>query len=141
MAHPDLDKLLSVLLAFAKQTLSKRGVFYPFGATLKVDGDLTMASSYDGRETPPAQEILLELTDNMRAQATVGEITAAGVCVDVRISRPGVSTKTDAIHCGLEHSSGELVDVYVPYRKSWLRGMQYDEVFASARDPKIFLKT
>ena len=99
-----------------------------------------MTSVYDGRETPPAQEILLALTDNMRAQAAVSEIAAAGVCVDVRISRPGASTKTDAIHCGLEHSSGESVDVYVPYRKSWFRGMQYDELFASVRDPKIFLK-
>ncbi len=67
MAHPDLDKVLGALLPFAKQTLSKRGAFYPFDATLKVDGNLTMTSAYDGRATPPTQEVLLTLTDNMRA--------------------------------------------------------------------------
>jgi hypothetical protein len=141
MAHPDLDQLMNAMMSFAQQTLSKRGAFCPFGATIKTSGEIAMAAASDGDEAPPSQQVSQILTDSLRAQASASEIKAAGVCVDVRVCRPGESVKTDAIHCGLEHATGESVDVYLPYRKRWFGRVEYDEIFASRRAPQIFVKS
>jgi len=141
MAHPELDQLMNAMMSFAQQALSKRGAFYAFGATIKTGGEIAMAAASDGNEAPPPQQVLQILTDSLRAQATAAEIRAAGVCVDVRVCRPGESAKTDAIHCGLEHAVGESVDVYLPYRKRWFGRVDYGEIFASRRAPQIFVQS
>jgi hypothetical protein len=131
---------MQAMTSFAQQMLSKRGAFYPFAATIKTNGEIVMAAATDGKRAPHPQELLQLLTDGLRAQATAGEIKAAGICVDVRVSRPGESAKTDAIQCGVEHVIGESVDVFVPYRKRWFGRVDYGEVFASARERQIFLQ-
>jgi len=40
MAHPDLDQLLNAVLPFAQQMLSKHGEFFPFGASMTIDGEI-----------------------------------------------------------------------------------------------------
>lgn len=139
MAHPELDQLLNAMLSFAQQTLSKRGAFHPFGATVKTDGEIAMAAALESSTVLPSPQLLQMLADGMRSQVAAGEVRAAGVCADVRALKPGETTKTDAIHCGLEHVTGESVDVFVPYRKRWFGRIEYGEIFASARALQIFL--
>jgi hypothetical protein len=127
------------MMSFAQQMLSKRGAFYPFGETIKKNGEIVMVGASDGSDAPSAPDLLQILTDSPRAQATTGEIKADGLCVDVRVCRPGESAKKDAIHCGLEHAVGESVDVYMPYRKRLFGRIEYGEIFASPRAPQIFV--
>jgi len=39
----------------------------------------------------------------------------------------------------LEENEGEAVNVFMPYRKRLLRGIEYGEIFASAADKSVFV--
>lgn len=138
MAHPDLDALLNPLLTFAQEQLSKRGAFFPFGASIQSDGQIAMAAGHTGDERPDAVAIIELLVKGFREQAATRTIRAAGLCIDMRVVPPGASEKTDAICAQLEHAEGQCVDVYLPYRKGLLGRYKFGEVFASPRDGRIF---
>src|ERR1700747_1558182 len=74
MAHPDLDQLLNALLPFARQQLSKRGEFYPFGASLNSNGEIVAAGVDDGREYPDSQSIIDLLKEGFRQDAVTGSL-------------------------------------------------------------------
>jgi hypothetical protein len=76
-----------------------------------------------------------------RQQAAAGAIRAAGVCLDVRVTLPNTSEKSDAICAQLEHAEGQCVDVYLPYKKGWLGRFTFGEVFATAGESRIFQAT
>ena len=42
MAHPELDQLLNFALEFAQKMLKEHGEFYPFGASMGMDGKISM---------------------------------------------------------------------------------------------------
>ncbi|MEZ4388048.1 MAG: hypothetical protein R3D98_10830 [Candidatus Krumholzibacteriia bacterium] len=139
MAHPDLDELLNALLPFAQEMLSKQGEFFPFGATMKSDGSIASAAGDAGGEHPPSQEVIDLLLSGFRDQASKGEIKAAGVCLHVRISPPGSGT-TDAVCARLEHSTGETVEVYLPYKKGMFGRLKFGKIFAGPGENQVFDK-
>ena len=141
MAHPELDQLLDSVLTFAQQMLKVHGEFYPFGESLDVTGKRAMDGAHTGSEHPPSQELIDLLVQAYAHRARSGELRAAAVCADVRVVPPGKVGKTDAISVGLEHQSGEAVNVFLPYQKGWFGRIRYGELFASARDPQFFLKS
>jgi hypothetical protein len=140
MVHPDLNELLNTLLPFAQQMLTKHGEFFPFGARVAVDGSVVHCGAHDGDEQPPSQRLIELLTQAFRQQASAGEIRAAGICFDVRITPPGQSQKTDAIQLALEHESGEVRDVFLPYRREVDGSLHYGELFAGERDAQFFTR-
>lgn len=58
MAHPDLNQLLNSLLPFAKRRLAEHGEFYPFGSTMKPDGEIVAVGVHDGDEHPLHRALL-----------------------------------------------------------------------------------
>jgi hypothetical protein len=138
MAHPDLDQLLSFAIEFAKKMLQKHGEFYPFGASMGADGKITMDGAATGEEKPPSQELLDLLTRSYAKRANNGELRAAAVCAAVRVPPPGSAATADAIQVGLEHSNGEAVMVFLPYKRGWFGNVRYGDLFASARDRQFF---
>ena len=40
MAHPDLERLFETLVSFSKELLTSQGEFYPWGATMDLNGVL-----------------------------------------------------------------------------------------------------
>ena len=138
MPHADLEELLNALLPFAQEMLGKHGEFYPFGASIDAKGEITAQAAEPGEENPDSQEVIGMLIAGMRAEAQRGEIRAAGICYDSRVVPPGKTEKTDAIACRLEHSNGEAVQTFVPYRKGFLGRYKYDELFATEGDQAIF---
>jgi hypothetical protein len=141
MAHPDLDQLLNVALEFAQKMLKQHGEFFPFGASMALDGKITMDGATTGKEKPPSQELLDLLSESYTERANKGELRAAAVCADVRVPPPGSEAKTDAIQVGLEHANGEAVTVFLPYQKGWFGRVRYGNLFASARDRQFFSGT
>jgi hypothetical protein len=137
MAHSDLDALVDYCIGFAKQQLSKHGSFHPFGASVKADGNPAADGILLDDEHPPAQKVIDTYTEIYQSQAKAGELRAAALCWDSRVSL-GDSPKTDAIAIGLEHSNGESVTVYLPYKKQLFRGYQYGELSPTRREPKFF---
>lgn len=134
----DLDSLLGSLLGFAQQTLNRYGEFYPFGAVLTTEGEVVLqGGQLIGTDRPPSQAIINLILDGVRSQANTGEIRAAGICYDVRMTLPD-GTATDAIDVSLEHRSGLSVLVSQPYAKRRLRGFEYRELIAQPGEPRIF---
>ncbi|HEX7929494.1 MAG TPA: hypothetical protein VF470_01110, partial [Sphingomicrobium sp.] len=78
MAHPDLDSLWNSLFPFAQQMLAKRGAFYPFGASIKADGQMVMNAADTGSEHPEPTEMLELLIAGFRREAAAGSVRAAG---------------------------------------------------------------
>jgi hypothetical protein len=139
MAREDLDNLLSSCIPFAQQMLAKHGTFFPFGATMSTNGEISLAAGYDDKPGIDAQEIIELTLDGFRAGAQSGDYQAIALCVDVRVDAPDGSGKTDAIRVTLEENGGEALNVFMPYRKRMLRGVSYGEIFASAADHSVFV--
>ena len=85
MAHPDLDQLLNVALEFAQKMLKQHREFFPFGASMALDGKITMDGATTGKKKPPSQELLDLLSESYTKRANAGELRAAAVCADVRV--------------------------------------------------------
>lgn len=139
MAHPELDALFDTLLTFAKTMLREYGEFYPFGAVMTSGGEIRqVGAKMEGDDHPPSQPLIDLLTESFKKQAKKGGLRAAGICYDVLTVPPGEVQKRDAICCGLEHYSGETVDVFVPYVKKAGGEIEYGEIFAAKRTGSFF---
>jgi hypothetical protein len=109
MAHPDLDKLLNVLLAMAERLLKNQGEFYPIGAVMLPDGEIRhVGATIEGNDRPQSQSLIDLLTERFQKEAIKGNLRAAGISYDVRTTPPGRHQKQDAICCSLEHCFGQL---------------------------------
>ena len=139
MAHPDLDRLVDFCVKFAQDQLKKRGAFYPFAATVWPSGELTPLAIYSGDDSPKPQALIDEFTELLKNLAQSGEAHATALCYDSRVSTAGnQSEKKDAIAVSLEHSNGEAVIVYLPYRKKLFGGYNYDSIIGVAGGRKFF---
>lgn len=139
MAHPDLNALKDALLPVAKRMLAEHGEFFPYGAFMKLNGEIVDCSADDEDEHPPSKRLIDVLTEDFRQRAARGEIRAAGICSDVRVARPGQTEKNDAVHFALEHQSGEALDVFLPYNLDSSNEVVYGELFATQRTKQFFV--
>jgi hypothetical protein len=141
MAHPELDALFNTLLPFAKTMLREYGEFYPFGAIMCSNGEIRqVGAKIEDNDHPPSEDLIDLLSESFEKQAANGELRAAGICYDALTVPPGEDRKRDAICCGLEHYSGENVDVFVPYIRAADGNVKYDEAFAAKRGARFFLE-
>jgi hypothetical protein len=118
--------------------LAKQRTFYPFGASMRSDGEIAMAAGYLGEDSPEPVAIIDLLVQGFQEEAAAGAIRAAGICIDMRVVPPGGTEKTDAICAQLEHAEGDCVDVYLPYKKGWLGRFKFGQIFAASRDARVF---
>ena len=139
MAHTDLDALLNALLPFARQMLAKYGEFHPFGASMNHKGEVSITAAHTDQEHPASNELIELLEAGLRQAAEKGEIRAAGICLNVRVSPPGETKTVDAVHARLEHKSGQAANVFLPYRRGFLGSMKYGKLFAAKGTPLIFV--
>ena len=139
MAHPDLNLLKDAVLPVAKQLLSEYGEFFPYGAFMKLNGEVVDCSVSEAEERPPSTTLIKILTEDFQRRAAKGEIRAAGICCDVRVARPSQAEKSDAVQFALEHANGEALDVFLPYDLDSSGEVLYGELFATCRDKQFFL--
>lgn len=131
MASTDLNKLFKSALSFAETMLAKKDEFIPFGVSMDNEGEVTLVSGDVGSEHPASKDVIKLLQSSFQKSACEGAIRAAGVCVDVRVVPPGQERKTDAICVRLAHTSGESVEVFVPYAEQSRHKYVYGNTFAS----------
>ena len=113
------------------EMLAKHGEFFPFGGYMDVGGGIAHVGGWTGEEQPPSQDVIDVTVRGLCQQAELREIRAAAICLDVRTTPPGQTEKTDAISVRLEHSNGEAVDVFLPYRKRPSGEYEYGELYAA----------
>jgi hypothetical protein len=131
------EELLNVVLPFAKKMLSEHGEFYPFGASMKPDGEIVQAGAYDGREHPPSQPLIDLLRQAFQADAKDGVIIASATAYDVQTIPPGATSKTDAVAVELDHRDNYSVVVLFPYTVS-AGTVQFAAQFAHKGKSEIF---
>lgn len=131
------EELLNAVLPFARKMLSEHGESFPFGASMKPDGEITQAGAYDGREHPPSQPLIDLLRQGFRADARNGAIIASATVYDVRTIPPGATSKTDAVAVELDHRDNYSVVVLFPYALS-ARTVQFAPAFAHEGKFEIF---
>jgi hypothetical protein len=137
MAEPneEIQEVLNFLLPFAERMLTEHGEFYPYAATMSVDGEVTAVPTEGGDEDPDVSDLLVELHAHLREQAAEGSIRASGIAADVTLTDPDSGETTDAVQVELDHAQGDAVDVYVPY-ESGGEGVKFGAlVAAEGREP------
>ena len=117
------------MLPFAQSQLSKHGGFHPFGAALTIAGEIGLRAAATDHEFPAPEALLELLSDGFRREAASGVLRACAACESVHITLPD-GTSTDAIKMWTEHQLGGAITFYMPYRKRFLRGYEYGEIFA-----------
>jgi hypothetical protein len=133
LCQSDLDGLLNVVLPFAQQQLAARGAFFPFGAVVADDGSTRMVSAYDGREVPPAEQLIQMLIGGVKSQRT--SLRAVAIIVDVSLP----DEPHDAIRVELEHREGVSFAVLLPYRRPVSGGaIEYQALRAVAMPPRVW---
>jgi hypothetical protein len=120
--------------------LGKHGEFQPFGAFLNEKGEVVLLAAHDGDEHPAAKELIEVMVEAMRKDAPEKGHLAVGICFDVLVAPPKEAKKIDAIQVSIEHSDGEAVNVFLPYKKNWFGKIRYGQIFASATEARVFKK-
>lgn len=127
--QPDLDRIASPLFEFAREQVTKRGAYLPFGSTLNRQGETSMEAATSGAELESSIDVLPLLHEGLRAIAARGDVRAVAVCEWVKIS-PAGQPRTDAIKVLVEHERGLAVALYVPCKKPFLRRWQFGNMIA-----------
>jgi hypothetical protein len=135
--HLDSEELLNAVLPFAHQMLEKNGDFYPFGASIATEGEITHDMAHTGEEFPPSQELIDALKSIYGRRVVEGEIRGCAICYDVRISLRDKGV-TDAICVDIEHATEGAVRIVQPYEKAPDGGVLYSDVSGSLLEPMVF---
>jgi hypothetical protein len=139
--HADFEELLRAVISFAQFQLADGAAIYPFGASMSPAGEVGINAADAGRDKPPAQELVDMMTMGYRQLAAGGKIRAACLCVDVFSIPPGKTAKSDANGVMLEHSSGDAIEAYVPYKRGWFGKLRYGEMYTFPREPQFFVRS
>jgi hypothetical protein len=127
-------------LHIAQQQLEKRAKFFPFAASIDSSGAQAMVAVDLGDEHPASKDVIDSLYEALARSAASGEIRAAAICADVRITPPESGDQTDAIRTSIEHADGDPVEVFMPYAKTRMRAFQFGDLFAQVGTPRIFAR-
>lgn len=138
-AGSETEAILLAMIPIGKQLLEKQGTFVPYGGAMTMDGKVVTVAGYSGTEPPPSPEIIDALNFAFRTGALTGTYKATGLFSDVEASPPGNKEKTRAIAAALDHQDNYSMVIYFPY-KIVAGTVQFNEVFASPGDNKLFLK-
>jgi len=137
-AKKECEVLMNAVMPFAQEMLSKSQAFFPFGATLSLDGKVTAAAGSTGESHPDANVLIALLEEGFRQGAKEGRYKATALAVDIRTIPPGKDKKQDAIQIRLDHRDGYSVRVIFPYTLSVSGSLQLEEPFAAPGEKAIF---
>lgn len=138
-----LDEMFSHCMKFAQVTLKKGGELYPLAITMSIEGDIAVASAYDGSEMPMAQDIYQLLENALVHEASIGKFSAVALAADVNVPEQYESPSKDAIRVHIE-ARGFARFIYAPYeitmsgifRKK--RALVLHEPFSIEASPRFF---
>lgn len=133
----ECENLMNAALPFAEQMLQKRGEFFPYGATLKGNGEIAYTAGYDGREQPPSNDIISLLKQGFVQGAKQGQYKATALVYDVKVTLQSTGQKSDAIAVSLNHRDNYSVVVLFPYQLKNGK-LTFGEVFAQKGESDVF---
>ncbi len=130
------EVLLDALLSAAENLLKKNGEFYPIGAVLTYDNDVTFTAIHPDNEFPDSKDIISCLISSHKQMAQKNEIKASGIAWNGAFSSNGKNS--DAIVVSLEHKDNYSVIVGLPYKIGLFKKVNFGELFAQNGNSDIF---
>jgi hypothetical protein len=133
----DCEALMNSALPFAEQMLTTHGEFFPFGAAMRIDGQLVSVAGYEGDENPRSTDVIRLIKAGFIQGAHRGQYKATAVLYDVRVKLPSTGDTSDAIAVSLNHRDHYSIVVIFPYKIS--RGkLMLGDAFAQNGESDIF---
>jgi hypothetical protein len=136
---PDIQQLAGPLFEVSDSFVRKRGAFLPHGAVLTASGEtrMIMAAPPDFEKRPVSTtEVLPMLHEALRVAAREEKLRAIAACEDVTVTMEG-QKQTAAIKVLVEHERGLCVALYLPYRRKWLGGYNFGNMFVRSAIPEV----
>ena len=133
----ECEELLNALLPFAVNQLKKYGEFYPFGAVMCNNNEISFTAVDNGEKYPDSTEMINRLTELHNEQAKKGEIKASGICWNATVSLEN-GKQSDTIVISLEHRENYSVLVGQPYRIGLFKKLNLDAIFAQNGKHDVF---
>jgi hypothetical protein len=130
----EVTAVSDALLRFGRDMVTRHGQFYPFGAVLERDGEVTIVSGDLGHAWADSAELVELLYESLAARVGADGLRAAGVCTNERPRRGAPS-----IRAVVEHREARPVALVLPYRRRRLTGAtQFGEFTAGPAEPRLF---
>jgi len=133
----ECEKIMNTLLPIGVDFLKKHKEFYPFGAVMSIDGEISFIGFYDGNEMPDSKELLHNLKKSCKHMADNNEIKASGFAFNTSISSDNGKDE-DAIIISLEHKERYSVQVALPYKAGFLGRFRFGDLIALKGENDIF---
>ena len=133
----ECEELLNALLPFAVNQLKKYGEFYPFGAVMYNNNEISFTAVDNGENHPDSTEMINRLTELHNEQAKKGEIKASGICWNATVFLEN-GKQSDTIVISLEHRENYSVLVGQPYRIGLFKKLNLDAIFAQNGKHDVF---
>ena len=134
----ECERLLNALLPFALDQLKKHGEFYPFGAVLLNNDEISVTAVDNGEEHPDSTYMINQLTKVHNKRAEQREIKASGICWDAKVSLEN-GIQSDAVIISLEHIDNYSVIIGQPYKLGFLKKLHTGSIFAHKGKQDIFV--
>ncbi|MBR2455077.1 MAG: hypothetical protein IKB36_03395 [Clostridia bacterium] len=135
-AKEECEVLLDTLLSASEKLLKKNGEFYPIGAVLSNDNNVTFTALHSNNEFPDSQSVINDLICAHKQLAQNNEIKVSGISWNGAVDLEGKTT--DAIIVSLEHKDDYSVIVGLPYKSSLFNKIKFGELFAQNGNKDIF---
>lgn len=132
---------MNSLLHQAQQYLDERGEFAPFAGMLTKDKEYHIGMALDdsglgNTGIALSQEMIDRIIVGHRKEAEKNNLLISAICFDTRVGEK----KEDAICVAIEEENGKSIEVFLPYKKNLFGKIKYGELFATAKESKIFIK-
>lgn len=132
----DMKDVVGNSLACAQDFLLKNGEFFPFGVSVKMDGQVSLNASYDGNEQPLSKDVIALISEGYIQDIAKGSLRAVGICFGIKLNEPKEG-KQDAIQVLYEDKDGRSSNVFVPYELKEGK-IEYGQAFAEDKERNFF---
>lgn len=113
----DIQNIIDYSHNFAEIMLNDGGEYYPFGAKINLNGELTPIGFEDpSTDNPESQPIINELRTVFQGELKAEKIRCYGITYDVRVMINDLGDKSDAICIEIIHLNDDKIpNYYFPY--------------------------
>ena len=133
----DCETLMNTLMPLAEQMLKELGDFYPFGATLSIDGIVSLTPMNSQGNYQDTKDVMNDLIKTHSAFAKEGCIKASGIVWNGK-TQNAEGKDSDAIIISLEHRDGYAVLVGQPYKRKLFRRFVLSPIFTVEGKSEVF---
>lgn len=117
MSRNDLQQLIDHSLGLVEVLLIKQeGEFFPFGAAVNNEGELSSVGSYDGDERPASEKVIDDLRHYFEVEFSKNVIRGYSIAYDCLAQRNPESEKSDAVAIECYPVDDQRVTYYYPYK-------------------------